>query len=57
MAKNIVFLTGESLGANASESLHLYRRIVSFRKSADVRLLLNAETLFRSRRVANMSFI
>lgn len=39
MAKSIVFLTGESIGANASESLHLYRRIVSFRKSADVAVI------------------
>ena len=46
MAKNIVFLTGESLGTNASESLHLYRRIVSFRKSADVTVITQCRDTF-----------
>lgn len=46
MAKNIVFLTGESIGANASESLHLYRRMVSFRKSADVAVITQCRDTF-----------
>lgn len=39
MAKSIVFLTGENIGANASENLHLYRKIVSFRKNANVTII------------------
>ncbi len=39
MAKRIVFLTGESIANNASECIHLYRRIVSFKKSADVAVI------------------
>ena len=46
MAQSIVFLTGESIGANASESLHLYRRIVSFRKSADVAVITQCKDTF-----------
>lgn len=36
MAKRIVFLTGESIANNVNECIHIYRRIVSFKKSADV---------------------
>lgn len=39
MAKRIVFLTGESIANNANECIHLYRRIVSFKKSADVAVI------------------
>ena len=39
MAKSIVFLTGEDIGANASDNLHLYRKIVSFRRNADVTII------------------
>ena len=46
MAKSIVFLTGERIGANASESLHLYRRMVSFRKSADVAVITQCQDTF-----------
>jgi len=46
MAKSIVFLTCERIGANASESLHLYRRIVSFRKSADVAVITQCQDTF-----------
>ena len=36
MGKRVVFLTGEQIGTNSAESLHLYKRIVSFKKSGDV---------------------
>ena len=39
MAKNVVFLTGESIGTGASESIHLYRRIASFKKCGDVSII------------------
>lgn len=39
MAKRIVFLTGESIASNENECIHLYRRIVSFKKSADVAII------------------
>lgn len=37
--RKIVFLTGEQIGANPSESQHLYRRIVSFKKSSEVAVI------------------
>lgn len=43
MAKNVVFLTGERIGENASESLHLYRRIVSFKKGAEVAIITSSD--------------
>ena len=46
MAKNVVFLTGERIGNSASENLHLYRRIVSFRKSADVSIITQSDETF-----------
>ena len=46
MAKNVVFLTGERIGNSASENLHLYRRIVSFRKSADVSIITQSTETF-----------
>lgn len=46
MAKNVVFLTGERIGDSASESLHLYRRIVSFKKSADVTIITQSNDTF-----------
>ena len=46
MAKNVVFLTAERIGDSASESLHLYRRIVSFRKSADVSIITQSTETF-----------
>ena len=46
MAKNLVFLTGERIGANASESLHLYRKMVSFGKNADVSIITQSEETF-----------
>lgn len=46
MAMSIVFLTGERIGANDSESLHLYRRIVSFKKSADVAVITQCRDTF-----------
>lgn len=39
MAKNVVFLTGENIGSGASESIHLYRRIASFKKCGDVSII------------------
>lgn len=39
MAKKVVFVTGEKIGANASETIHLYRRMVSFKKSGDVSVI------------------
>ena len=46
MAKSVVFLTGERIGDTASESLHLYRRIVSFRKSANVSIITHSDENF-----------
>ena len=46
MAKNVVFLTGERIGDSVSENLHLYRRIVSFRKSADVSIITQSDETF-----------
>lgn len=46
MAKNVVFLTAERIGDSASESLHLYRRIVSFKKSADVTIITQCNETF-----------
>ena len=39
MAKRVVFMTGEKIGANASEAIHLYRRMASFKKSGDVSII------------------
>lgn len=39
MAKKVVFMTGEKIGANASEAIHLYRRMVSFKESGDVSII------------------
>ena len=39
MAKRIVFLTSERIADNAAESIHLYKRIVSFRKNADITII------------------
>ena len=46
MAKNVVFLTAARIGDSASESLHLYRRIVSFKKSADVTIITQSNETF-----------
>lgn len=46
MAKNVVFLTAARIGDSASESLHLYRRIVSFKKSADVAIITQSDETF-----------
>lgn len=46
MVKNVVFLTAERIGDSASESLHLYRRIVSFKKSADVAIITQSDETF-----------
>ena len=46
MAKNVVFLTAERIGDSASESLHLYRRIVSFKKSANVTIITQSNETF-----------
>ena len=46
MAKSVVFLTGERIGDSASECLHLYRRIVSFRKSAEVSIITQSDETF-----------
>lgn len=39
MAKNVVFLTGENIGMGASDSIHLYRRIASFKKCGNVSII------------------
>lgn len=39
MGKKIVFLTSDGIADNTVESIHLYRRIVSFRKSADIAVI------------------
>ena len=46
MAKNVVFLTAARIGDSASESLHLYRRIVSFRKIAEVSIITQCTETF-----------
>ena len=46
MAKNVVFLTAARIGDSDSESLHLYRRIVSFKKSADVAIITQSDETF-----------
>ena len=46
MAKNVVFLTGERIGDSVLESLHLYRRIVSFGKNADVSIITQSSETF-----------
>ena len=46
MAKNVVFLTAARIGDSALESLHLYRRIVSFKKSADVAIITQSDETF-----------
>lgn len=46
MQKNIVFLTGDKLGANVSETIHLYRRMESFKKSGNVSIITQASDLF-----------
>ena len=49
MAKNVVFLTGERIGDTASESLHLYRRIVSFKKTATVSIITESNDNYAER--------
>lgn len=49
MEKHIVFLTGDRLGVDASENLHLYRRIVSFRKSANVAVITSSNDNYAER--------
>lgn len=49
MAKNIVFLTGERLGVDASENLHLYRRIVSFKKTATASIITESNDNYAER--------
>lgn len=39
MAKKVVFVTGEKIGVSVSETIHLYRRMVSFKKSGDVSVI------------------
>ena len=39
MTKKVVFVTGEKIGVSASETIHLYRRMVSFKKSGDVSVI------------------
>lgn len=39
MTKNVVFLTGKSIGTGASDCIHLYRRIASFEKCGDVSII------------------
>ena len=39
MAKRIVFLTSERIAGNATKSIHLYKRIVSFRNCADITVI------------------
>jgi NAD-dependent SIR2 family protein deacetylase len=45
MAKSIVFLTGKSIASNVNECIHLYRRIVSFNKSADVAVITQSSEM------------
>lgn len=45
MAKRIVFLTGESIANNTNDCIHLYRRIVSFKKSADVAVITQSSEM------------
>ena len=46
MAKSVVFLTAARIGDSASESLHLYKRIMSFKKSADVSIITQSNETF-----------
>ena len=46
MQKNIVFLTGEIIGANVSETIHLYRRMESFKKSGVVSVITQTSDLY-----------
>ncbi len=39
MRKRVVFVTGEKIGTNAFESIHLYKRIASFKKCANVTII------------------
>ena len=39
MAKSIVFLTGDRIAGNATESIHLYRRIVSFSEECCIAII------------------
>ena len=45
MAKRIVFLTSERIAGNAAESIHLYKRIVSFRNSADITVITQSSDM------------
>lgn len=46
MVKRVVFLTGEHIGSDAVESLHLYRRIVSFKKCGDVVIITQSSDTY-----------
>lgn len=45
MAKRIVFLTGKSIAGKASECIHLYRRMVSFKNCADVAIITQSSEM------------
>lgn len=49
MGKRVVFLTGEQIGANSAESFHLYKRIVSFKKSGDVAVITQSNDTYAER--------
>ena len=53
MGKRVVFLTGEQIGANSAESLHLYKRIVSFKKSGDVAVITQSNDTYAERAGCN----
>ena len=53
MGKRVVFLTGEQIGANSAESLHLYKRIVSFKKSGDVTVITQSNDAYAERAGCN----
>ncbi len=53
MGKRVVFLTGEQIGANSAESLHLYKRIVSFKKSGDVTVITQSSDTYAERAGCN----
>ena len=53
MRKRVVFLTGEQIGANSAESLHLYKRIVSFKKSGDVAVITQSNDTYAERAGCN----
>ena len=53
MGKRVVFLTGEQIGANSAESLHLYKRIVSFKKSGDVTVITQSNDTYAERAGCN----